>query len=248
MWYWCRRAAGFFSILEAMRQVIYACFAHPDDEAFGPSGTLYKAAQAGAAVHLILITGGDAGRNSDGHKDLGAIRLEEWQQSARLIGASSTTALGYKDGELCNNRYLAIAGQVLHYISTTMAGYPDAELTLISNDPNGITGHLDHITASLVATYAYLKLREQPDRRWQLGQLKYVCLPDTLMPRASTDWLYMPRGRRPEEIDEITDISDISDKKLEIMKVHYSQRKDMEANLRRSDDMLKHEYFMYYKD
>ena len=53
-----------------MKKLLFGIFAHPDDEAFGPSATLYKAAQAGTDVHLIVVTDGDSGANVDGHKDL----------------------------------------------------------------------------------------------------------------------------------------------------------------------------------
>lgn len=227
-----------------MQHVVFACFAHPDDEAFGPSGTLYKLARSGAEVHLILLTGGDGGRNPDGHPDLGAIRLEEWQASARLIGATSVHALGYKDGQLSNHHYLDIAGQLLAHAGTILEAAPDAKVTLITNDPNGITGHLDHIFAAMVTTYVSLKLR-QPGRT---VRLKYACVPDTAVPAANTNWLYMPRGRRLADIDEINDISDVSDKKLAIMKAHLSQRDDMKTVLGLNRDILKREYFLYYKD
>lgn len=231
-----------------MKQVVFACFAHPDDEAFWVSGTLYKLAQAGADVHLLLITDGDAGRNPDDHANLGTVRLEEWRASAQLIGATSTTALGYQDGSLNNQQYLAVAGQLLHYVTTILSSYEEAEVTFFAYDPNGITGHLDHIASSMISTYVYLNLRTMQQRGLTLNRLKYVCIPQSIIHKANTKWLYMPRGRYPEEIDEVSDIHEIADKKLEIMRAHYTQRDDMKVNLDLSDNLLRHEYFMHYKD
>ena len=44
-----------------MKRVIFGIFAHPDDEAFGPSGTLLMETKAGTELHLITLTLGEAG-------------------------------------------------------------------------------------------------------------------------------------------------------------------------------------------
>lgn len=232
-----------------MKQAVFGVFAHPDDEGFGPSGTLYKAAQAGSDVHLTLLTGGDAGRNPDGHTDLAAARLEEWRKSGSLIGAASMKSFGYKDGTLCNNVYLEIAGKLLDHMRDILSSYRGpVEFSVITTDPNGITGHLDHIAASLVATYAYIKLRDNPIQDVTAGTLKYACINRMFVPRADVSWIYMPAGRTDEFIDETVDISDAWDKKLEIMRAHASQREDMEWILSRGKEALAREYFWYFKD
>lgn len=78
-----------------MKKVLIGIFAHPDDEAFGPSGTLLKLRDEGWDIHLILLTDGDAGVNVDNVTDLAATRLKEWEASAKLLGAASTHALHY---------------------------------------------------------------------------------------------------------------------------------------------------------
>ncbi|MFZ2494806.1 MAG: PIG-L family deacetylase [Candidatus Saccharimonadales bacterium] len=65
-----------------MKKVIFGIFAHPDDEAFGPAGTLIQEVQNGSEVHLITLTAGQAGSNPDNHEDPGAIRLKEWKNPA----------------------------------------------------------------------------------------------------------------------------------------------------------------------
>lgn len=71
-----------------MSKLVFAIFAHPDDESFGPSGTLLMEAQSGAKVHLISLTAGESGVNPDNQPDLKAIRLNEWNDAGQLIGAS----------------------------------------------------------------------------------------------------------------------------------------------------------------
>ncbi len=43
------------------RRTLLGVFAHPDDESFGPGGTLARYAAEGAAVHVIIATDGIAG-------------------------------------------------------------------------------------------------------------------------------------------------------------------------------------------
>ena len=45
----------------ASQRVLLAVFAHPDDESFGPGGTLAKHAAEGAEVWLVCGTDGNAG-------------------------------------------------------------------------------------------------------------------------------------------------------------------------------------------
>ncbi len=230
-----------------MKKILFGVFAHPDDEAFGPSGMLYKAASSGTDVHLILVTDGGAGVNSAGHEDLAAVRLKEWQASGALIGAKSMEALGYKDGTLNNNLYLEIAEKLIDHIKQTITDYDEpTELTMLTIDPGGLTGHLDHIAVSMMATFTYLKLRDEPPAGCDVGKLKYACISDEVMPSANTNWLYMPAGRQNSECDEVIDVSDIFDKKVEIMQAHATQKHDMDSLLSRGREAVAVEYYWYY--
>ena len=44
---------------------VLAAFAHPDDEGFGPGGTLAMLVARGARVTLVCVTNGDVGEISD---------------------------------------------------------------------------------------------------------------------------------------------------------------------------------------
>jgi len=214
-----------------MKQLLFGIFAHPDDEAFGPSAYLYRRAQAGTDVHLVLVTDGAAGRN-DGYDDLADTRYQEWLESGRRIGAASNKALRYADGSLHNSVYLEICEKILDHIHTTLAGYHEpVELDFITFEERGITGHLDHIAVSFMTTYIFEKLKRETPGHAAMGVLRYYCIPRAMAPECNCDWLYMPAGRDKIEIDETHVYNDLSDAKLHIMQAHESQKHDMEAVL-----------------
>lgn len=235
-----------------MKKVIFGIFAHPDDEAFGPSASLLNEVQSGNDVHLILITDGAAGTNCDQVESLAKIRLKEWQKSAKLIGAKNKTALHYADGELSNNLYHEICEKINQFIEETINSYRDEiEVDFITFESGGISGHLDHIAVHFMTTFAYLQLRKNAPQNCKLNRLKYYCLPEEMVRVPNTGWLYMPAGKSPEMIDETFNYSEIKDKKLEIMKAHHSQREDMKRVLEiHTDDTNKPiwiDHFIYFK-
>lgn len=224
-----------------MTRYIFGIFAHPDDSGFGPSGTLTLAARDGAEVHLICATCGGAGVNNDGHESLADIREREEQAACEIMGVKSLELLRYDDGQLSNDKYLEIADKVIAHIRNIVTD-SDTPITLITFDPNGISGHTDHIVMSNVATYAYLKLRDEYDM-----ELKYFCIPESYSPTANIDWIYMPKGRSSEEIDEIIDVRPVKEQKIAAIHAHATQAKDAESHLARGDALFD-EHFMFFKD
>jgi len=74
--------------------------AHPDDAEFGCAGTLAKWADGGAEVTVCVVTDGSTGTQDvdvAGAK-LAAIRREETERAADVIGASEVVWLDYRDG------------------------------------------------------------------------------------------------------------------------------------------------------
>lgn len=236
-----------------MKNVLVGVFAHPDDEAFGPSASLLAASREGTDVHLILVTDGENGNNPDASSDLGAVRLQEWHQSAELIGTSSQFALHYPDGSLSNSVYHLIAQKVLARVQHILAGYTEqVKLTVMTYERGGITGHLDHIAVSYITTYVYCKLRELQLSDVTFGQLKYYCLPSCIAPNPDTHWLYMGCGMADKDCDEIFDYSSLLEEKLAIMRAHHSQRQDMQAILKLQESTTNpcryKDHFCYFKD
>ncbi len=224
-----------------MTRYLFGIFAHPDDAAFGPSGTLTMAARDGVEVHLVCATCGNAGVNPDGHKSLADIREAEEQAAAEIMGVKSCEMLRYDDGQLCNEKYLEIADRIIAHIKKTVTD-PTGEITLITFDPNGLSGHIDHIVMSQVTTYAYLKLRDEFTMK-----LKYFCIPLSFAPEPNTDWIYMPEGRSQDEISEIIDVRSVRDQKIAAIKAHKTQVNDANYHLARGDELFD-EHFMFFKD
>jgi LmbE family N-acetylglucosaminyl deacetylase len=84
------------------RQTLLGLFAHPDDESFGPGGTLARYAAEGAQVHVIIATDGIAGSveesaRLDDHETLAQVRSGELANAAVALGVTTIWSLPYRD-------------------------------------------------------------------------------------------------------------------------------------------------------
>jgi LmbE family N-acetylglucosaminyl deacetylase len=225
-----------------MKKIIFGIFAHPDDEAIGPAGTLLHETHGGAELHLITLTRGEGGMNPDNEPDLGAVRQKEWEQSAKLLGAKSTHYLGYKDGHLDNIVMIEAAEKIIERISTLLKDTPeDTHIEFIAFDLGGLTGHIDHIVASRAACLAFYRLKVS-DKRFT--RILLNCLPYTQAPTDDTSWIYMEKGRRENEVDEIVDARHLNDQLLEVIRAHHSQRSDGETHIKNRGVDLGLNYFI----
>lgn len=78
--------------------------AHPDDEASKGAGTVAKAHAEGIRTVLVCCTGGEAGDilnpamdSEDVKARIAEVRMEELQESVRVIGYDELVLLGYRD-------------------------------------------------------------------------------------------------------------------------------------------------------
>lgn len=224
-----------------MDKVIFGIFAHPDDEAFGPAGTLIMETRAGAELHLITVTPGDAGMNPDHVENLAEVRLAEWRQAGQLIGAKDMHSLGYKDGSLNNNQFHEIAEKIEEIVRAATAARTDISIEFMSMDLNGVTGHLDHILVGRVAAYVFYRLKATDKR---LSRLRLACLSDKYFPASNYEWVYMDAGRSETEIDETVDAREHLDTIHAVMDAHHSQRHDAQAHLTRLGDDVAANHFI----
>lgn len=214
-----------------MKKVV-GVFAHPDDEAFGPSGTIALLAKE-HEVYLICATNGDA---ASGAPDiaLGKIRKQELRESAKILGVKEVFFLEFKDGSLCNNLYFDLANKIEEILNKLK---PSLVLTI---DPRGISGHIDHIAISMVTSFVYQKLEF-------IKEIWYNCISEEFRNQTPSYFIYFPQGYKKSEIDKIIDISSVFEQKISAMKAHKSQYKDAEFLISRNAILPKEEYFLVKK-
>lgn len=225
-----------------MKKIIFGIFAHPDDEAFGPSGTLLMETQSGSQLHLITLTLGDAGTNPDNHPDLADVRMREWQAAGQLMGAASMNFLGYRDGQL-NNQSMIEAGHKIVDLVTAIVktADSDSDIEFLSNDLNGISGHIDHAVAARAACWAFYRLQAD-DQRFK--RIRLSCVPRKMMPHSNNQWLYMEPGRTESEIGQVVDARYLKDEIISIMRCHHTQRGDGESHIKQRGDQMGLNYFI----
>lgn len=217
-----------------MKKPIVCVFAHPDDEAFGPGGTIAAFART-RDVYIICTTNGDAGKNySKKTQELGEIRKNELLQSANVLGVKNVFFLGYKDGSLCNNLYHELAQKIQNILETLK---PD---TLLTFEPRGISGHIDHITVSMVTTYVF-------EHTEFVKTILYYCITEQSRALMKAYFIYFPQGYKTSEIDKIVDTQSVWSLKVKAMRCHESQIHDVARILHNQERLPKKEYFIVEK-
>ncbi|MBI3620389.1 PIG-L family deacetylase [Candidatus Roizmanbacteria bacterium] len=214
------------------RKVVVGVFAHPDDEAFGPGGSLAKFAKTDD-VYVICATRGEAGMNHQPEKNvkLSAIRENELLESAKILGVKKVYFLDFADGTLCNNLYHQLAEKIELLLRRLR---PEI---LITFEPRGISGHIDHVTISLVTTFVFEKLSF-------IKKLLYYCIVEKQRQRLTNYFIYFPPGYRLTEVDFVNDVAEEWATKVKAMFTHASQIKDVKRILKRHQGLPKHEHFL----
>lgn len=212
-----------------MKRVL-CVFAHPDDESFGPGGTIYKWAHNGAIIHLLCATRGENGNNHT-KKETAKIRSQELKNATNILGIRKVTFLRFTDGCICNKELPSLMEKITRKVKSFQ---PDIMMTF---DLNGVSGHIDHMTVASAVTKVFLDTDIAK-------KLYYYNVSRAISDQERDYFVYFPDGKRPEEADEIVDITSVYDKKVEAMKAHKTQMGDVDDILRLEKDLPKHEYFM----
>lgn len=246
-----------------MKKMLLVC-AHPDDETISCGGTIAKYSRAGWQIYLVCVTGGEAGSKGPytniSPEQLGVIRQKELEKAGELLGISTITFLGYKDGMLKNQN----AGELEDVVYRKMAELaPDVVITY---EPNGISNHPDHMKLTLASTYAFQKyakgLRDLPTiatlkgakvreltRAFQKSfaeslekqgdpKLYYACLPDSVV-------VYLQKmhalpqqshgrpwvGVKDKFVTTVIDIKRYRSAKIEALQKHLTQKDDFVREL-----------------
>lgn len=216
------------------KPIAFAIFAHPDDESFGPGGTIALLSRS-HTVYCICATRGEAGEDHSGtDHELSTKREEELRKASAHLGVTDVFFLDFIDGELKNNNYHAIADKI-----TTLADKYRPEL-FITYENNGISGHLDHIAISMITTFVFYK-------REYVKELHYFCLDEEQRGEGQTYFVYFPPGKKQKEISKRVDIMSVLDKKIAAIKEHKSQIRDVEVMLEKHKTKRLEECFIIIK-
>ena len=88
--------------MEETPQRVLVVIPHPDDAEFWCAGTVASWVGKGASVHYLLCTDGGKGTSDPEIRshELAAVREEEQQNAARILGVQDVVLLHHPDGEL----------------------------------------------------------------------------------------------------------------------------------------------------
>lgn len=176
-----------------MKQTLLAVLAHPDDESFGPGGTLARYAHEDTAVHIAIATDGVAGSVVEAYKDkreqLAAVREEELEAAVDILGGSLHN-LGYRDSGYINDPANEHPQAFIQADETEATGkvvrlirelQPQVVLT---HDETGGYFHPDHIMCWKITTAAFHAAGD-PDQYPEIGpapfqpeRLYYTIIPN----------------------------------------------------------------------
>ncbi|MSP12399.1 MAG: GlcNAc-PI de-N-acetylase [Chloroflexi bacterium] len=181
-------------------RVLLAVFAHPDDESFGPGGTLARYAAEGVQVYLACATRGEVGGVDEalleGYKDIAQLRTQELYCAARHLGLAGVNFLEYRDS--------GMEGSADNLHPESLVAAPLEEVTeklvrlmrelrpqvVITFDPVGGYFHPDHIACHKATVAAFQRAGEgtafagQVEKGWapyQPQKLYYSTIPRNLI-------------------------------------------------------------------
>lgn len=172
-------------------------FAHPDDEAYGPAGTINKLAQ-NHEVEVFVLCRGDR----FGNEEVSRARIKQFKESCDLLGAKGTI-LNHSD---CNLTY----NQVCYDITKKVVQFePDVVYTHSNTDI-----HLDHRLVSEATMVAC-----RPTSNSTVNAL-YMCeIP------SSTDWSFGKiNGSFAPNVYK--DVSNFIHKKQQVMSLYKTELHD----------------------
>lgn len=220
--------------MEKQRHVLVV-FPHPDDEAFGVSGTIATHVKNGTPVTYACLTLGEMGRNMGNppftnRENLPKIRRKELKEAASVLGIHDLRMLGFRDKTIEFEDEEKLADRILSIIH-------EVNPSLIITFYPGYAVHPDHDATGAAVIRAVGKM--PPDARPTLHCTAF-----------SKDCV-----EKLGEADIINDIRAVAETKLAAIKAHRSQTeltfKDMSEKLKNQDPQimarLNFERFWTYK-
>jgi len=124
---------------------LLAVFAHPEDESFGPAGTLAKYASEGVSVSLVTATRNKTGAPADESNPQARDRV----CSCRASGIRRACLFDYRPGELHQVAPTVVEERLVRLIREIRPQ------VLVTFGPRGLTGDSDNEILNAAATSAF---------------------------------------------------------------------------------------------
>jgi len=203
--------------------------AHPDDETFGPGGTIAKYSSEEADVYVATATKGQAGMVGDppvtDREHLGEVRAAELLCAAGVLGIRKVVFLGFMDGQLLQAPRQALVEKAVEQIRWIRPH------VLVGFGPEGVSRHPDHIVMSEVAMEAFDASADPSKFPHQLADGIEPWAPSKLyqfeIAREILDAWNVPLAGVPrEKLTTFVDTSAYVEKKVEAFSCHRTQAKD----------------------
>ncbi len=231
-----------------MRQTLVAIHAHPDDESSKGAGTVARYADQGVRCVLVVATGGEAGDILNAAMDrpevvenLSAIRREEVEAAAAILGFADIVHLGFRDSGMPDSEpnhhpdAFVNADEDVALESIVTVIRREQPQVILGYDAHEYYPHPDHLRVHDLATKAFAAAADansfpHTGPPWQADRLyapiftrqRLVALDEAMKERGLESPLGRWLRRFPEEID-----------------THLDARIDIRSTLTRSRDALR---------
>ncbi len=202
-------------------KIVLGIAAHPDDLDFGAAGSMARFAQNGAHVHYLILTDGSKGSEDPSITSAELVKLRETEQQSALdiIGGKSVTFLHYPDGEL--EVTMQLKKDIVKVIRTIK---PDVVVTMdpsmLFSAKRNMVNHPDHRAAGQAALDAVFPLARDHLTFPELFEQGYA-------PHKTATVLLI----NFDSGNYFVDITNTFDSKLEALKAHASQIKDIDSTV-----------------
>lgn len=214
---------------------LLAIFAHPDDESFGPAGTIARHAYSGHQVGIVTLTCGEAGSLGISSQlsadELARRRTGELHCAARTLGVTYLKIFDLPDkrlSEVANQHGINLIHSQIDFFK------PDVLLTF---HKQGISGHPDHRIVSRWVVEAVKNLQENiklllygilPEQAAQIPQRKFYPL-------------------QPSEVTHQISVKDYLNLKIEAIQCHVTQAELWKVLPQPMENFFKFAQWEYFK-
>ncbi|MCF6139015.1 bacillithiol biosynthesis deacetylase BshB2 [Pseudalkalibacillus berkeleyi] len=217
-----------------MEKQVLVIFPHPDDEAFGVSGSIAKYIDEGTPVTYMCLTLGEMGRNMGNppfatRETLPEIRKQELQEASKVLGIQDLRMMGLRDKTIEFEDPEMLADLFTDAIN-------ELDPSLIITFYPGYSVHPDHDACGAAVIKAVQNMPKAKRPKVECVAFSHNCEEELGRP------------------DVIRDVSDFMDQKLNTLEAHKSQtaglmegmKKRLQANEEELMNWIKFERFWTY--